>query len=356
MDGKSNPLVSIGVPTRNRADCLEASLQSILAQDYSPIEILISDNASEDRTEEICRRIAERDPRVRYVRQSRNIGLHANHNFCMDETRGEFVCLFHDHDRRDSRIVSEYVAFLRAHPRVGMVCSDWELIDDNDVQLGVRSWHGPPVMPGLDYITQTIRAGRSSVGTPGAMVRREALGSVRFDVNAPMGFGDYPIWFRIAERWDVGHISKRLWSWRQNAVSHSARPIQDIAGDFERNVGGYCDDHLNRWPAHAGLVARWRESISKYLFWALAYEVALHFRPAAGDKHRHVRTVFEIMDYRLTPDQLRVALDAMKRHQRGALERVTCGIVSALVRTGLTSPLAWMIRHQSAARSLLGLK
>jgi hypothetical protein len=69
-----------------------------------------------------------------------------------------------------------------------------------------------------------------------------------------------------------------------------------------------------------------------------------------------VRTVFEIMDYRLTPDRLQVALDAMKRHQRGALERVTCGIVSALVRTGLTSPLAWMIRHQAAARSFLGLK
>jgi glycosyltransferase involved in cell wall biosynthesis len=356
MNVESKPLASIGIPTRNRAACLRQSLERILAQDYSNIEVLISDNCSEDDTELVCRQIMSADARVRYVRQPHNIGLHANHNFCIAQAHGEFLCLFHDHDRHDPGIIGEYVAFMRAHPRVGIVCSNWNLIDDDDVELGVRAWQWPSVMPGLDYISQAIRSGRSSVGTPGAMVRREALGDARFDLDAPIGFGDFPIWFRIAETWDIGHISKPLWSWRQNAVSHSARPIQDIARDFERNVGRYCNDHLARWPAHALLVDRWRASIGRFLFWALAYEVALNFRPPSNGSHRHERTLFEIMDYRLTPDQVTYALAEMKRHAHGIVERTVAVVVSSLVRVGFTSPLAWTIRHQAAARTILGLK
>lgn len=353
----SNPLVSIGIPTRNRAASLRHTLARILTQEYAPLEIVVSDNCSDDETEQVCREFAQADRRVRYVRQPRNIGLYANHNFCLDSARGEFLCLFHDHDRHHPGVIDAYVQFMRAHSSVGIVCSDWNLIDDNDAQLGIRRSAGPVVTPGLDYIGQTIRSGRSSVGTPGLMVRRDALGAVRFAADAPIHFGDFPVWFEVAERWDIGHIGEQLWSWRQNAISHSARPIHDMVSDFEQNVGGYCDAHLARWPAHAALVDRWRASIDRFLFWALAYEVALHFRPEnAHERQRHERTLFEVMDYRLTADELQNVLARMKRYQRGV---VTCAVragVKALVDSGLTWPLARMIRHHSTLRTLLGLK
>ena len=352
----SNPLVSIGIPTRNRSASLRESLKQIVAQDYSPLEIIISDNCSEDDTEQVCREAMAADCRIRYVRQPRNIGLHANHNFCIDQSRGEFLCLFHDHDHHDARIISEYVAFMQAHPHVGIVCADWDLIDDAGVSLGTRVWKGRAVTPGLEYVTQTIRSGRSSVGTPGAMVRRQALGTTRFGVDAPIGFGDFPIWFRVAETWDVGHIGRRLWSWRQNRVSHSARPIQDIVCDFEQNVGGYCSDYLARRPEQARLVRRWQASMLRYLFWAQAYEVGLHFRPIGRPVTPRYRTLFEIMDYRLTPSQLNQALAQMRRFRTGPLEHAVCAAVSLLVRYGVTSPLGWMIRHQAAVRSVLGLR
>ena len=352
----TNPLVSIGVPTRNRAASLRRSLEGILAQDYSPIEVVISDNCSEDETERVCREIVAADARVRYVRQPRNIGLYGNHNFCMDAARGDFLCLFHDHDRQDSRIVSEYVSFMLAHPRVGIVCADWNLIDDHDVQVGIRALSRPPVTRGLDYITETIRSGRSAVGTPGLMVRREALGTARFGPEAPTHFGDFPLWFRIAEAWDIGHIPKLLWSWRQEAASQSAEPIHDMADDFEQNLGEYCTEHLERWPAHAELVDSWRASIRRYLFWALAYEVALHFRPPTRGDHQHQRTLFEIMDYRLTPAQLTDVLAGMKRHQSGVVMRSAYAVINAFVQVGLTGPLAWTIKHQSTLRSVLRLK
>ena len=125
----SNPLVSICVPTYNRAGLLRQSLQTICVQDYAPLEILISDNSSEDETEAVCRDFERADPRIRYVRQSRNIGMHANHNFCIEESRGDFLCFFHDDDLYQPQIIKQSAVFLQQYPEVGVVCPDWELIN-----------------------------------------------------------------------------------------------------------------------------------------------------------------------------------------------------------------------------------
>ena len=351
------PLVSICVPTRNRAASLRESLKSICGQDYPHIEILISDNGSQDDTEEACRELMKDDPRIRYVRHEHNIGLHGNHNFCMDASHGEFLCIFHDHDVRDLHIVSEYVSFFQQHPTVGAVCSDWDLIDDDGRQIGVRDHRVKSVTPGLEYIEQTIRSGRTSIGIPGAMVRRAALGDARFEPDAPIGFGDFPLWCRVAETWDVGHIGTRLWSWRQNRESHSARTIESIAHDFNANLGWYCDEHLKRWPGHGALVQRWRASIRHYLFWALAYEVALHFRSRTTTSGSvGGRSVFEIMDYRLTPEQFRSVLSQMRTYRTSAAEHLAYAGLRTLIALRLTWTVAWMSRHQAAIRTVLGLE
>jgi glycosyltransferase involved in cell wall biosynthesis len=82
--------VSVGVPVFNGARYLEACLDSLLAQTYRDLEILISDNASTDRTPDICRAYCERDERVRYFRQPRNRGVAANYGFLVERAGGEF--------------------------------------------------------------------------------------------------------------------------------------------------------------------------------------------------------------------------------------------------------------------------
>jgi cellulose synthase/poly-beta-1,6-N-acetylglucosamine synthase-like glycosyltransferase len=84
----TTPLVSVCVPTFNRVDFLRESLATIVRLDYEPLEILISDNRSDDGTEALCRELEARDRRVRYVRQPSNIGLYGNHNFCIEASRG----------------------------------------------------------------------------------------------------------------------------------------------------------------------------------------------------------------------------------------------------------------------------
>jgi glycosyltransferase involved in cell wall biosynthesis len=87
---QSPPRVSLGVPVYEAERFLEETMDSLLAQTLSDFELIISDNASSDRTEEICRRYADADPRVRYVRHEQNQGASWNHTFLALEAKAPY--------------------------------------------------------------------------------------------------------------------------------------------------------------------------------------------------------------------------------------------------------------------------
>lgn len=88
--GKHNRRVSIGMPVYNGEKYLTEALDSILAQSYSDFELIISDNASTDRTPEICLRFAARDSRIRYYRNEKNVGAAKNFNKVFELSKGEY--------------------------------------------------------------------------------------------------------------------------------------------------------------------------------------------------------------------------------------------------------------------------
>ena len=91
------PLVSVGVPVFNGEAFLEDAIRSVLAQTLDDLELILCDNASNDRTAEICRDYEGRDPRVRYFRNPRNLGAAANYNLAFSHARGRyFKWLAHD--------------------------------------------------------------------------------------------------------------------------------------------------------------------------------------------------------------------------------------------------------------------
>jgi len=104
------------VPTYNRAATLPRTIESALGQSHRTLEVVISDNASEDGTEEVCRRWAERDSRVRYVRHPVNRGPTANFNFLFTACRGDFVLMLADDDWLDARYVEACLAELGRRP------------------------------------------------------------------------------------------------------------------------------------------------------------------------------------------------------------------------------------------------
>ncbi|QYC38109.1 Hyaluronan synthase [Nonomuraea coxensis DSM 45129] len=86
----ADSLVSVGVPVFNGAARIEGTIRAVLAQDHQNLELVICDNASTDRTEEICRDWAASDPRVVYHRQPENIGQFPNFADAIRRARGVF--------------------------------------------------------------------------------------------------------------------------------------------------------------------------------------------------------------------------------------------------------------------------
>jgi len=84
------PIVSIGMPVFNGEPFIREALDSLLAQTFTDFELIISDNASTDNTERICREYCSKDKRIRYVRWPENRGGFKNFKFVLDEAAGKY--------------------------------------------------------------------------------------------------------------------------------------------------------------------------------------------------------------------------------------------------------------------------
>lgn len=125
------PRVTIGVPVYNGERYLHETFESIDAQTFADFEVVISDNASTDGTEWICRDYVARNPRARYRRNHRNVGIAANFGRLVREARGEYFKLANADDRFDPRLLGECVAVLDAHPEVALCYGKTTLIDEH---------------------------------------------------------------------------------------------------------------------------------------------------------------------------------------------------------------------------------
>ena len=136
------PRVTIGMPVYNGAKYIEQALDSILAQTYTDFELLISDNASTDATEEICRRYAAADARIHYSRNPKNLGAAANYNRVIHLARGRyFRHAAHDdllaptNIERCVDILDARPDVVLAYPRMVMLNADGEKIDTREHSL-----------------------------------------------------------------------------------------------------------------------------------------------------------------------------------------------------------------------------
>ncbi|NND43684.1 MAG: glycosyltransferase family 2 protein, partial [Xanthomonadales bacterium] len=84
------PRLSIGLPVFNGENYLASALDSLLGQSFGDFELIVCDNASTDRTAEICRVFAANDARIRYHRHDENIGAAANYNSTLERARGTY--------------------------------------------------------------------------------------------------------------------------------------------------------------------------------------------------------------------------------------------------------------------------
>lgn len=123
--------MTIGIPVYNGEQFLAAAIDSILAQSFTDFELIVSDNASTDGTEDVARQYAARDSRVLYVRHPRNIGIARNYCGIVTRARGELLRWAAVDDLCRPEVVERCVEALDANPNAVLAYTHTEFIDEN---------------------------------------------------------------------------------------------------------------------------------------------------------------------------------------------------------------------------------
>ena len=131
-----NPLISIIVVCYNRAHLLPGTLDSVFQQSYNPVEIIVVDDASTDRTQSIIKQYGDR---INYVRHEKNKGVTAARNTGASIANGEFIAYQDDDDIMvKNRITDLFKAFID-YPAAVLALGNWAEIDDKGVSTGKDS-------------------------------------------------------------------------------------------------------------------------------------------------------------------------------------------------------------------------
>lgn len=185
-----SPLVSVYLPTRNRAAQLSRAIRSVLDQDCPSLELLVVDDASTDLTSEVLARFAARDSRVRIFRQPAPCGAPAARNRAIREARGEFLAGIDDDDLMlPTRLSSLLDAYQDCY---SLVCSARYVVSANRRWYAVRGSQRMEI--GLDRLLV-----RNEVGNQ-ALMRTDRVREIgMFDESQP-AWQDYDLWTRLVAR------------------------------------------------------------------------------------------------------------------------------------------------------------
>lgn len=145
----SNPALSIGLPVYNGQRYLSKALDSLLNQDFEDFELIISDNGSNDQTEAICRHVAARDSRVRYLRSDENRGATWNFRRVLEASSGEFFKYAAHDDECYPAMLGKCMEVISGDSSVALVYTRSEVIDENSIVVR------PDCSPRWDSIATT---------------------------------------------------------------------------------------------------------------------------------------------------------------------------------------------------------
>lgn len=197
-----HPKVCIGLPVYNGQRYLARALDSLLGQTFTDFEVVVSDNASIDSTPDICRAYADKDTRVRYVRNEVNIGIAGNFNRVFELSRSPYFKWAACDDLVAPEFLARCVEVLDNDTFVGTVVSKERIIDEDGKELDFHATHEQYIAELGDRYRPVPEPQRLLSRKPHErfddMVRRkvsfhETYGVIRSDVLARTALhGSYP--------------------------------------------------------------------------------------------------------------------------------------------------------------------
>lgn len=255
----TGPTVSVLVSAYNHERYVEEALDSLAAQTYRPLEVVITDDCSTDGTVERIRAwLARTGYPARLIVNERNLGIPRVRNNALAATTGEFVCALASDDRMTPDRVERHVRALAASPpEVAAVVSDMRVIDAQGAEIdpSFLSYVGHGPWRDDEPLFEQLLGG-SFLPAPAVMLRRSALAAVG-SYDESLVFEDYDMWLRLASRFEFRFVPGTVVEYRVLPTSLSHTP-----GRRAELLGGMITV-LGKWT---GRSPQWDRIIARHLF------------------------------------------------------------------------------------------
>lgn len=317
MTGSAAPSVSILIPVHNREQLVGPCIESALAQSFCDLEVVVGDNASTDRTWDVCQHFARQDPRVHPFRNDENLGPVRNWARCAERARGRLGKLLFSDDLLHRSYLERTVPQLD-DPRIGLVFTaallSTEPWQGGRVQYSFPEWAGG--LSSSDYLKAALVEERTPVSPGAALLRLSDLRrNLLMDVPSPSltGFSrtgagiDLLIYLLTAAQYPrLAHVPEPLAYFRDHPASITISQLPTVHRQYTQARIWFAERHAPGEILRGLLLRAWWHEVDAEQRW----------QPFAATAARYSAT-----ETRLTPrDRVWLALRYLK-FWRGRLRR-----------------------------------
>lgn len=206
-------MVTIAIPTIGRVT-LHKTLESILAQDYTNWEVIISDNLDSIEAKKIVAYF--NDPRIKYIGQKINLGPVGNPNFCLSLCNYEYLVIMHDDDYFHPSYLSTMVNAMNANRSADWaICNSYLVSGVKNISIKIlnpRNIFKSYIGSGADFL-RLILEGKFKILMPVVMYRKNITSKIRFD-SSLVSMCDLKMWLDLSLKYNAVYIDEPIFYYR----------------------------------------------------------------------------------------------------------------------------------------------
>lgn len=214
-----NPLVSIGIALYNHEDYIKECIDSVLAQTYDNIEIIVIDDGSKDRSYEVAKSVLEAQTSRPYILTTRpNRGMCNTLNEIIAHAAGTYISFIGSDDFWHPERIAKQVAYLESHPDIALVHTDSYIVDGESRIMS--EFHCTRYQHEGD-LYEALIMGEGLINTPAHLYRTSVYETIGV-YDPQFRWEDTDFWLRFAKRFKVGYIPESLNYYRRHGENLSS--------------------------------------------------------------------------------------------------------------------------------------
>jgi glycosyltransferase involved in cell wall biosynthesis len=251
----NNPLISVVIPTYNRESTIEKALLSVLNQTYKNIEVIIIDDASQDKTHEVIKSYLS--DKVLYFKLEKNGGVSDARNYGIKKSHGEYIAFQDSDDEWYSSKLEKQIAVINQDDSVGLVyCRFKKILDKSTYDIYPK--HSEALLYGD---LKSVLIDHNIIGTPTMLIKKKVLDDIGLFDTKMIQYEDWDLALRVSIKYSIGFVDEVL------VDSHmSSKGVNSDKGlESKHNMLYFIFKHINSFSASQSIMLHYIDVILELL-------------------------------------------------------------------------------------------